>query len=53
MFGRWFGRKAPTSPQGSSFTDIPKIIRAYGNVLEDSAGGFADVTALMTALWVI
>ena len=46
MFRRWFERKAPTAPQGQSFADIPKIIQAYGKVLEDSAGGFADVTAL-------
>jgi hypothetical protein len=46
MFGKWFRRKAPTSPQGPTFADIAKIIQAYGKALEDSAGGFADVTAL-------
>jgi hypothetical protein len=46
MFGKWFRRKAPNSPQGPSFADVPKIIQTYGKVLEDSAGGFADVTML-------
>jgi hypothetical protein len=46
MFGKWFRRKTPTLPQGPSFADIPKIIQAYGKVLEDSAGGFADMTSL-------